>query len=316
MQSLYNVVAKRGWLEFCDHPQDPVLQVAKEFYANLVSHGQHNIWVRNLFVLLDSRVINAFYDLPVEINCEYAKLLDKLNPQRWNKIFKTLTVEGASWVNEEGWVINRIDLKPIVKVWVKFLKSRLMPTTHTTTVSQERLMLSYVIVRGLSIDVGSIIKKEIWDYAIKNYKAATLLFPSLIISICVLSGVRLDAKDKYVKNDGAFTARTIERIAGEVAEATSEPAAVTGARRSIRLEQIIQALSTSITQCTKAQQRENDWFWSYLQHLESHMYQFDVYMKSAHRNFPDALLQQYNFDTNTTEAPAEISAEATDTDEP
>ena len=36
-----------------------------------------------------------------------------------------------------------------------------MPTTHTTTISQERLVLLYVLVRGLPIDVGSIIAKEI-----------------------------------------------------------------------------------------------------------------------------------------------------------
>ena len=120
VQSLYTATVKRGWLEFCNHPRDPVLSLVKEFYTNLLSLSQHNI--------------NAFYNLPFEVNCEYAKLLDKLTPQRWNKIFTTLTVNGASWANEEGHMINRIDLKPIAKVWVKFLKSRLMPTTHTTTV--------------------------------------------------------------------------------------------------------------------------------------------------------------------------------------
>ena len=97
---------------------------------------------------------------------------------------------------------------------MKFLKSKLMPTTHTTTVSQERLVLLYVIVRGLPIDVGSIIEKKNWDCAMKNHIAAALLFLSLITSICVVSGVRLDAKDEHVKNNGALTTRTIERIAG------------------------------------------------------------------------------------------------------
>ena len=140
MQEVHNAAAKRGWLEFCNHHRDLVLPVVKEFYANLVSPSQHNILVRNTLVPLDSRVINTFYNLPAEINYEYAKLLDKLTPKRWNTIFTTLTVEGALWANKEGHVINRIDLKPIdlkpiSKVWVKFLKSRLMPTTHTTTVS-------------------------------------------------------------------------------------------------------------------------------------------------------------------------------------
>ena len=199
-----------------------------------------------------------------------------------------------------------------------------MPTTHTTTVSQERLVLLYVIVRGLPIDVSGIIEKEIRDCAVKNHKTAALLFPLLITSICVVSGVRLDTKDEHVKNDGVFMARTIERVAGEsagtttepAAVTTTEPAAVTGARRAIGLEQTIQALSTCITQCVEAQQRENDRFWSYLQHLNNQLHQFSLYMKSTHQNFPDSLLQQYNFNTNTTGAPAEASEEATATDEP
>ena len=132
-----------------------------------------------------------------------------------------------------------------------------MPTTHTTTVSQERLVLLYVIVRGLPIDVGSIIAQEIRDCAVKTHRTAALLFPSFVTSICVVSGVRLDARDEHVKNDGAFTARTIERVAGESAGTTTEPTIVTGARRAIGLEQTIQALSNSITQCVEAQQREN-----------------------------------------------------------
>ena len=109
-----------------------------------------------------------------------------------------------------------------------------MPTTHTTTVSQERLVLLYAIVRGLPIDVGSIITKEIKDCAIKNHRTAALLFPSLI-SICVVSGVHFDAKDEHVKNNGVLTARTIERIAGESAGTTTEPTAITGTRRAIGL---------------------------------------------------------------------------------
>ncbi|KAH9792219.1 hypothetical protein KPL71_004032 [Citrus sinensis] len=185
VQTIHNVVAKQGWLEFCNHPRDLVLPVVKEFYVNL--------------------------------------LRDKLTPKKWNTIFTTLTMEGASWANEEGRVVNRIDLKPIAKVWVKFLKSRLMPTTHTTTVSQERLVLLYVIVQGFPIDV--------------------------------VSGVRLDARDEHVKNNGVFTARTIERVAGESARTITEPAVVTRARR-------------------------------------------------------------FNFDTYTTDAPAEASAEATAAEEP
>lgn len=68
-------------------------------------------------------------------------------------------------MNEEARVINRIDLKPTVKVWLKFFKFRLMSTTHTTTVSQDRLLLLYAIVKGLKIDAGKVIEREIRDCA-------------------------------------------------------------------------------------------------------------------------------------------------------
>ena len=94
----------------------------------------------------------------------------------------------------------------------------------------------YVIVKGLPIDVGIIIEKEIRECAMKKHKTTILLFASLITSICVVSRVHLDAQDDRVKNNGALTARTIERITGESAAAPPEPVAVTGVRRVAGME--------------------------------------------------------------------------------
>ena len=51
-------------------------------------------------------------------------------------------------------------------------------------------------------------------------------------------------------------------------------------------------------------------------YLDNQLHQFALYMKRTHQNFPNSLLQQYNFETNTIGAPAEANEEATDTDEP
>ena len=50
--------------------------------------------------------------------------------------------------------------------------------------------------------------------------------------------------------------------------------------------------------------------------MDGQLHQFADYIKRNHRNFPASLLQQYNFDTSTTGAPAETSEEATASDEP
>ena len=39
-------------------------------------------------------------------------------------------------------------------------------------------------------------------------------------------------------------------------------------------------------------------------------------MKSTHQNFPDSLLQQLDIGASTTDAPTEVSENATDADEP
>lgn len=133
-------------------------------------------------------------------------------------------------------MINRIDLKLIATVWVKFLKSRLMPTTHTIIVSQERLVLLYAIVRGLPIGVGAIIEKEIRKCAMKEHKTIALLFFSLITNICLVSGVHTTAHDERLKNESALTTCTVERIAGESAAVPPEPVVVAGAKRVIEVE--------------------------------------------------------------------------------
>ena len=165
-------------------------------------------------------------------------------------MLKTLTIEGSSWLNEDGRVVNRIDLKPIAKVWVKFLKSRLMHSTHTTTVSHERLILLYVILKGLTIDVGKIIKREIRECAMKKQKTVILLFPSLITNICVVFGVKISAKDEKIKNKRALMAGTLERITGKIITvAILEHVAVIRTGKVTCIERKLQELSDNINDC-------------------------------------------------------------------
>ena len=183
-----------------------MVPIVKEFYANMLGQEKKTIWVRNALIRLDLRVINTFYNLPSDVECEYSKLIANMTDKTWNKVLKALTIEGTPWANEEGRVINRIDIKLVAKVWVKFLKYRMMPTTHTTTVSQERLVLLYVIVQGLPLDVGAIIQREIRECAMKQHKTITLLFPSLITSLCLVSRVWATIQDEHIKNAGALNA--------------------------------------------------------------------------------------------------------------
>ena len=94
MSNINNVVARQGWVKFCSHPQDPIVPIVKEFYSNMLQQDQRNIFIRQVQVPLDSRVINVFYYLPTAIECEYTQFAENMTIKKWGEVFKTLTVPG------------------------------------------------------------------------------------------------------------------------------------------------------------------------------------------------------------------------------
>ena len=104
------------------------------------------------------------------------------------------------------------------------------------------------------------------------------------------------SNDEWVKNEGAITARKVERIAGEsIATETLECPAITRPEQATKVENMPQALSEAVHTCVQAQMEENMRFWTYLQHLEAQKYQYTLYIKSKDAEFLDLLLQQFNF---------------------
>lgn len=103
----------------------------------------------------------------------------------------------------------------------------------------------------------------------------------------------------------------MERIASESAATPLEQVVIAGARRVIGVDKRLQELTDNINQCVEAQRRENNLFWNQLMHLDDHLHQFTIYMKSHNKDFPDSLLQQFNFGETTEATATKGSEEAT-----
>ncbi|MFQ6652653.1 hypothetical protein Gotur_024413, partial [Gossypium turneri] len=91
-----------------------------------------------------------------------------------------------------------------------------MLISHSSTISMERMLLLYAILREKSINVGKIILKEIHDCAKK--KTGSSYFPSLITSLCLRARVKTQAnlKGQYVQ--GCITSHDLERLVERVHE--------------------------------------------------------------------------------------------------
>lgn len=107
-------------------------------------------------------------------------------------------------------MIERTSLNPKCCVWVNFLKSRLMPTTHRIIVRKERLLLLHSIMKGFKINVGAIICEEVHKCTKKNSKS--LIFLNLIIAMCLQAKVPLEENEDVIENKGSFTKQSVVRI--------------------------------------------------------------------------------------------------------
>ncbi len=157
------------WSKFVAHPDNPIISLVREFYANILTPGQTFSMVRGLKISFSSTSVNMHFGL-AEFKDDYASLVDKISGEELNKMLQELTVEGTTWLAEaENGPLkcSRSVLKPIPKVWYHIIRTHLLPTTHIETVSKDRLVLLHCILENKKINIGSLIEKEISVCAFK-----------------------------------------------------------------------------------------------------------------------------------------------------
>ncbi|KAK5785568.1 hypothetical protein PVK06_040164 [Gossypium arboreum] len=84
-----------------------------------------------------------------------------------------------------------------IKVWFYFIQFSLMPSSHGTTISLERMVLFYSILTGKTIDVGKIILREIWNCVIKH--SSPTHFPFTITMLYLKAEILANARQGISK---------------------------------------------------------------------------------------------------------------------
>lgn len=81
-------------------------------------------------------------------------------------------------------------LMPKTNLWVYFIKKQLIPTTHDTTISRDRIMATYYFMHRIPLDVGRIIAAQIISVFSKPW--GQFFFPSLIMGLCANAALQSD----------------------------------------------------------------------------------------------------------------------------
>ena len=131
-------------------------------YANFLDKKQDIVVVRAKEVDITATASNDFYRLQ-DFNLQrwiHSLHLNNTNEQL-DEVLRVICIEGRQGQisSTRSRTCRMIALTQRAKVWYHFLRSRLMPTMHDQTVSQDRCVLLYCILTGKSINVGKCIKE-------------------------------------------------------------------------------------------------------------------------------------------------------------
>ncbi|KAH1097398.1 hypothetical protein J1N35_014319 [Gossypium stocksii] len=135
-----------------------------------------------------------------------------IEPKNLQEILEELTVPGSKWtVSKQGiQTCQREYLTPLTKVWFYFIHFSLMPSSHETTISLERIVLLYSILTRKTIDVGKIILRGMWNCAVRHSGPAYFPFT---ITILFLKAKILSNIKKTGYSQGTTTDWDLYRIA-------------------------------------------------------------------------------------------------------
>ena len=152
-------IKRRGWEKLSQHREPGVWALVKEFYANLGEQRNLTCYVRGRWIPFEEKAISQLLGLrPVNDYKEYEQLQE--NP-KFEEIVKELTDDLGVWQRTKtirNTYIDRGDLSKALKVWFYFINSVLTPSKHVSTVTQDRAILLYALVKGFNLNVGKIIE--------------------------------------------------------------------------------------------------------------------------------------------------------------
>ena len=262
----------------------------REFYANIADDDSYEVMVRGRAVSYHRDAINELFGIDVEDLSDYDHLILAPAAEDFDKALQYVATPDSQWCISSGGVrtLMHTALLPEAGIWLNFLKCRLMPTTHDTTVSQERVLLLYCLLAGLSINVGRLICRQITSCAKK--KKGKLFFPSLITQLCIKAGVpTASAEDVlFERNDLDFTMGSQPRVPSSVAG----PSIV---RPASSLASLIAQQQEILGRLVSLETQQHD-YWKYAKQRDAAL------IKSLQRNFTKPTVPFPAFPSSVLEA--------------
>ncbi|QHO01684.1 uncharacterized protein DS421_13g417280 [Arachis hypogaea] len=130
-------------------------------------------------------------------------------------IVNEICVLNTEWIKDKDGrpsQLRRRDLCPQERGWLDFVRRSLNPTSNTSEVTIERVVLIYNIMKGENVNVGDMIARNIHRVLTSTKDSTRLAFPSIIQGLCDEAGVETSIDETLLEQDKPITAKKMEKV--------------------------------------------------------------------------------------------------------
>ncbi|KAG5583025.1 hypothetical protein H5410_053652 [Solanum commersonii] len=195
-----------------DHPRDCNLSLVREFYANWLTKTNYKIVpIRGKDVKFNATILNEFLGTP---NCDSDDFNTLKDNPPYRDIQHTLCgVEStARWERSKDIgrhnTLNFANFNQIARVWLKIVCSVLLSAKHLTEITRDRVVLVYILMKGMPINVEAILGQNMMKF--QNNMRWHFCYKGLITHFLRAQGIEKEGVDLTIAFQLDLTSKLVD----------------------------------------------------------------------------------------------------------
>ncbi|KAH0669773.1 hypothetical protein KY285_023928 [Solanum tuberosum] len=188
-----------------------------EFVNELTETKYKIVPVRGKDVKFSTRILNEFLETP---NCDPDEFNNLKDKPPYRDIRHTLCVvdSTARWERSKDTgrhnTIHFANFNQVARVWLKIVCSVLLPAKHLIEVTRDRVVLVYMLMKGIPINIGAILRQNMMKF--RNNLRWRFCYGGLITRFLRDEGIEQETMDMTVAYHPDLTGKLVDVIRSKV----------------------------------------------------------------------------------------------------
>ncbi|KAH0649907.1 hypothetical protein KY284_029819 [Solanum tuberosum] len=195
-----------------DNSRDCNLTLVREFCANWLTETKYKtVPVRGRDVKFSARILNELLGTP---NCDPDEFNNLKEKPPYRDIRHTLygvdLTARWEWSKDTGRhnILHIANFNQVARVWLKIVCSVLLPAKHLTEVTRDRVVLVYMLMKGMPINVGAILRQNMMKF--RNNLRWRFCYGGLITRFLRAEGIEDEAVDMAIAYHPDLTGKLVD----------------------------------------------------------------------------------------------------------